>query len=181
MTAEADAVDVEVRESPIEGLGVFALRAFRPGERIRRVHIVREITEEAPLRPEAGEYYYHCSYPNGKMVLWGPPDRHYNHSCDPNAHQLEEGDGTREVSIVARREIAPGEEITVDYIVNTAGGNTWPCHCGAARCRGETVGDFFKLPLEQQIEYLPLLADWFVAAHRERVDALRRQAAAADP
>jgi SET domain-containing protein len=180
MPPEADERTVEVRASPIQGLGVYAVRAFEAGERIRRVNIVREITKAAPLRPELGEFVYHCAYPSGKMVLWGPPDRHYNHSCDPNAYQRELGDGREEVYIVARRPIAEGEEITVDYIVNTAGGNTWPCNCGSARCRGETVGDYFKLPLEVQIEYLPELADWFVAAHREQVEALRRQADSTD-
>lgn len=144
---------------------------------MRRVNIVREITEAAPLCPEAGERIEHCSYPSGKVVLWGFPDRHLNHSCDPNAYGLEEGDGSSVVSIVARRDIPAGEEITVDYNLNLTGGSSWPCHCGAARCRGATAGDFFELAQEQQIEYLPLLADWFVAKHRERVEALRRQAA----
>ena len=169
-------VDVEVKASPIQGLGAFAVRSYQPGERIRRVNIVREVTDEAPLRPEAGERIEHCAYPSGKVVLWGFPDRHYNHSCDPNAYELPEGDGAETVYIVVRRSIAAGEEITVDYSVNTAGGSSWPCHCGAARCRGETVGDFFELPRELQLEYLPLLADWFAARHRNRVDELRRLA-----
>lgn len=175
--SEMNQPGVEVRASPIQGLGVFAARAFRADERVRRVNIVREITEAAPLRPEAGERIEHCAYPSGKVVLWGSPDRHLNHSCDPNAYGLEEGDGSAVVYLVTRRAIRAGEEITVDYIVNTAGGSSWPCHCGVARCRGTTVGDFFQLAQEQQIEYLPLLADWFVAKHRERVEALRRQAA----
>ena len=176
MAGEPEATGVEVRESPVEGLGVFALRAFAPGERIRRVNIVREVTDATPLRPEAGERIEHCAYPSGKVVLWGYPDRHLNHCCDPNAYCLEEGDGSETVCLVARRAIAAGEEVTVDYNLNLSGGSSWPCHCGAARCRGETVGDFFKLPEEQQLEYLPLLADWFVARHRERVAALRRLA-----
>ncbi|MBI4570906.1 MAG: SET domain-containing protein [Chloroflexi bacterium] len=112
---------MEVRVSPIQGLGVFATRAFGTGEHIRRVNIAREITEAAPLRPEAGEHIEHCSYPSSKVVLWGFPDRHLNHSCDPNAYGLKEGDGSAVVYLVARRAIRAGEEITVDYIVNTAG------------------------------------------------------------
>jgi hypothetical protein len=161
--------NIEVRQSPIEGLGVFAKRTLRQGERIRRVNIVREVTAEEPLREDAGERAEHCAYPNGKVVLWGYPDRHVNHSCDPNAYELHEGDS---VYIVARRNIAPGQEITFDYNINMSGGDTWPCNCGAARCRGESVGDFFHLPQDQQREYRPLLADWFVATHRERIEAL---------
>ena len=48
--------DVEVKPSPIEGLGVFAARAFNAGERIRRINVVREITLESPIREELGEY-----------------------------------------------------------------------------------------------------------------------------
>jgi hypothetical protein len=116
----------------------------------------------------------HCAYPSGKVVLWGFPDRHVNHNCDPNAYAQEEGDGSQVVYVVARRAIESGQEITFDYNVNLSGGSSWPCRCGAARCLGETTGDYFRLPLERQIEYLPLLAGWFVAQHRQRVDALRR-------
>lgn len=117
----------------------------------------------------AGESTEHCSYPDGKVVLWGYPDRHVNHSCDPNAYQEEKGDGSAVVHIMARRAIRAGDEITLDYNVNR------PEVCpGADRCRGETIGDFFLLPGEHQLEYLPMLADWFVAKHRERVEALRR-------
>lgn len=161
--------DVEVRRSSIEGMGVFAVKPFGAGQRIRRVNVVREITAEEPLREDAGERIEHCGYPDGKVVLWGFPDRHVNHSCDPNAYELYEGES---IFIVARREIAAGEEITFDYNVNTSGGNSWPCRCGAARCRGESVGDFFSLPERQQSEYRPLLAAWFVDRHRDRLAAL---------
>jgi hypothetical protein len=68
---------------------------------------------------------------------------------------------------VARRNIQAGEEITCDYNINIIGGTSWPCHCRSNRCRGETIGDFFKLPLAIQQEYRPLLADWFVRRHPE--------------
>jgi SET domain-containing protein len=161
--------DVEVRHSPVEGLGVFSVKPFRAGQRIRRVNVVREITAEEPLREDAGERIEHCGYPDGKVVLWGFPDRHVNHSCDPNAYELYAGES---IFIVARRDIEAGEEITFDYNINTSGGNSWPCRCGAARCRGESVGDFFSLPEQQQSEYRPFLAEWFVNRHRDRLAAL---------
>jgi hypothetical protein len=105
----------------------------------------------------------------GKIVLLGPPDRHVNHSCDPNAYVLYEGDRS---FLVARRDIAVGQEITCDYNINITGGTAWPCHCGTARCTGTTVGDFFRLPVDIQREYRPLLAEWFVRAHRDRLRAL---------
>ena len=161
--------DVEARSSSIEGLGLFSRRSFGAGERIRRIHVVREVTPEAPLREDLGERADHCDYPDGRVVLIGPPDRNLNHCCDPNAYVLYEGGAA---FFVARRAIAPGEEITCDYAVNLVGGSAWPCRCGAPRCRGTVVGDFFALPAELQREYRPLLAPWFVRRHRERIERL---------
>ncbi len=167
---------VVVRPSPIEGLGLFAARPFPAGERIRRVNVVREITPEAPLRPDLGERQDHCDYPDGRVVLLGYPDRHTNHSCDPSAWVRYEGEGGQEAWLVARRPIAMGEEVTCDYSINVTGGSSWPCRCGAARCRGVTTGDFFSLPLAFQLEYRPLLAPWFVRRNREGVAALDAEA-----
>ncbi len=164
--------DVDLKPSPIEGLGVFAARSFRTGERIRRVNVVREVTRESAIREELDERVEHCAYPDGKVVLWGTPDRHVNHSCDPNAWLLYEGDVC---FLVARREVEPGDEITCDYNINIADGTAWPCNCGAGRCRGEVVGDFFHLPPQWQQEYRPLLAEWFVRRHRRRVAELDRE------
>jgi len=164
-------VDVEVRRSPIEGLGLFAAGPVRAGERIRRINVVREITADAPLREDLGERPDHCDYPDGRVVLLGYPDRHVNHSCDPSAWVRYEGEAAW---LVARRDIAAGAEITCDYNINISGGTSWPCRCGAARCRGVTDGDFFLLPQAIQREYRPLLADWFVRRHRDRVEAIDR-------
>lgn len=161
-----------VKESGIHGLGVFATRSFHAGERIRRVNIVREVTPDSPIQEELGERTDYCSYPDGRVVLWGFPDRHVNHSCDPNAYERYEGDSS---CLVARREIAAGEEITCDYNINIANGTAWPCKCGAGRCRGEVAGDFFRLPMQWQREYRSLLADWFVRRHRERLSVLDRR------
>jgi SET domain-containing protein len=161
--------DVEVKLSRIEGLGIFAARPFRAGERIRQVNVVRAITPEAPLRADLGERVDHCSYPDGRVVLIGFPDRHVNHSCDPNAWELYEGGSS---FLAARRGIVAGEEITIDYNINIANGTVWPCQCGAARCRGVVAGDFFLLPLDWQREYRPLLAEWFVRRHREQLAGL---------
>ncbi len=155
-------MDVEVRQSPIEGLGVFAAVPFLAWQCIREINVIREITDAAPLREDLGERIDHCDYPDGRVVLLGFPDRHINHSCDPNA--FVRYDGNR-CSLVARRDIDAGEEITCDYNINITGGTSWPCRCGAGRCRGETIGDFFKLPIAIQQEYRPLLADWFVQRH----------------
>ncbi len=170
--------DIAVRPSAIEGLGIFALRCFRAGERIAAVNVVREITPDAPVREDLGERVEHCAYPDGRMVLIAFPERHVNHSCDPNTYERFD-DGAS--CLVARREIAEGEEITIDYNINISGGTSWPCHCAAARCTGTVAGDYFLLPLERQREYRPLLAGWFVRRHRDRIDTLDSELLMVDP
>ena len=161
---------IEVRESAIEGLGVFALEEFKESDLVSTVNVVREITDSAPLRPECEEFYEHCAYPDGRVVLYGIPDRHLNHSCDPNAYEAYE----RGVAVIrARRSIQPADEVTIDYNINLAGGDSWPCACGAQRCRSETLGSYFCLPIDVQIEYLPFLADWFIERHRDQIDEIR--------
>jgi len=157
---------IEVKPSRIEGLGLFACRAFKKDSRIHRINVVREITAEAPLREELGERVDHCDYPDGKVVLIGFPSHNLNHSCDPNAYLWYKSD----VCFVrARRSIVVGEEITIDYNINISGGTAWSCRCGANRCPGKVVGDFFLLPPTIQDEYRPFLADWFVKQHAHRL------------
>ena len=167
-------MDVEVRHSDIEGSGVFASRSFTAGETIRVVNIVREITADAPLRPDRDEHVEHCNWhhPEGQVVLYGVPDRHYNHSCDPNAWERFVDDRPE---IVARRRISQGEEITIDYMINNGGGAPWPCNCGASRCRGMTSVSFFALPPDVQREYIPLLADWFVTRYSQELSDLDKR------
>lgn len=160
---------VAARSSGIEGLGLFALRPFAARESIHRIAIVREVTAATPLRPDRGERWDHCDYADGRVFLVGPPSRHVNHSCDPNAWVRYDRDAAW---LVARRAIAAGAEITCDYAINLVGGDVWPCHCGAARCRGQVDGDFFHLPFAFQVEYAPLLAPWFVRRHQGRLRTL---------
>jgi len=100
------------------------------------------------------------------------PERHINSCCDPNTF-VKTIDGIRHV--VARRPIRSGEELTYDYIIDCHGGIVWQCRCGSERCRGTIVSSFFELPLELQLEYLPLLNPWFIDEHREKVDALKNE------
>jgi SET domain-containing protein len=165
--------NVSVKPSPIEGQGVFAAVDFRKGERILAIDDSRVVTEDAPLRE--GEDPRHCDYlAAGRVVLMQPPERHINHSCDPNAY-VRTIDGVRYV--LALRDIAMGEEITYDYCINSGGDTVWRCNCGSERCRRMIHSDFFHLPRALQLEYLPLLDGWFVEEHREHVERLQRAAA----
>lgn len=160
-----------VRPSPIQGVGVFATRPFGSGERVLTIDDTRVVDQARPLLP--GESEDHCDHlADGTVVLIGLPERHINHACDPNVFVKTE-EGCRHV--VARREIAAGEELTYDYIIDCHDGDVWVCECRNARCRGTIVSSFFELPDPLLREYLPLLNPWFVAEHRERIDALRQR------
>ena len=72
-----------------------------------------------------------------------------NHSCDSNLWMADE------VTLVARRDIAADEELTVDYALHTIDPD-WeldgPCNCGSALCRGTVGGSDWRLA-EVQVRY----------------------------
>jgi uncharacterized protein len=72
-------------------------------------------------------------------------DENLNHSCDPNAWLADE------VTLVARRAIQPGEEITLDQGTWNfdEGEYIWDqdhCSCGAAPCRKTLTHNDWKRP-----------------------------------
>ncbi|HYX71649.1 MAG TPA: SET domain-containing protein-lysine N-methyltransferase [Nitrososphaera sp.] len=167
--------DVVVAESKIHGLGLFATRDFAEGEIILPIDDSRVVDEGHPLRPELGEYSYHCDYiAASKTILMRSPERHINSCCDPNTF-VKSVNGVRHV--VARRPIKASEEVTCDYIIDCHGGIVWQCNCGSSRCRGTIVSSFFELPLNLQVEYLPLLNEWFIEEHPDEIEVLLGRAA----
>ena len=169
-------VDVIARQSTIHGNGLFAARNFAAGEVILSIDDSRIVDDEHPLRSDLGEHQDHCDYLAGdRVVLMRSPEVYINSSCDPNGY-VKTINGTRYV--IARRLVRSGEEITYDYIINFHGGIVWDCTCGSPRCRGFVAASFFDLPLVVQLEYLPLLDEWFIAEHGAKIKALRKRAAA---
>lgn len=88
------------------------------------------------------------------------PFRYLNHSCTANAGLRHwgsiEADG---VAIVAYRQIARGEQLTLDYATistvydNSLSGIVWlmsPCLCGSPACRCE-IRSFHQLPPQEQL------------------------------
>ena len=167
-------VDVIVRESKINGIGVFAARDFAVGEIILTIDDSRIVDKEHPLRPELGEYNYHCDYlADGKVVYMRSPERYINSCCAPNVF-VKTIDDIRHV--VALKPIKANDELTCDYIIDCHGGIVWQCNCGSEKCRKTIVSSFFELPVEKQIEYLPLLNSWFIEEHCEKVEKLQKYA-----
>lgn len=96
------------------------------------------------------------------------PRCYLNHACDPNAI------GTERDAIVALRDIAPDEEITIDYRWNAYddGTGVWvmDCACDPARGSHTVIGDFFALPpatQERYLEFTPrFMRDMYALRHR---------------
>lgn len=164
-------MSVHAANSPIHGTGVFSSDRFSAGQVVLRIDDSRVVTEADPLDPDKDEFEYHCDYlAGGMVVLMKHPERSINHRCDPNTY-IRTIAGDRYV--VALRTIRPGDEITYDYCINGDGDTAWTCSCDSPTCRKHLLSGFFHLPEEVQARYLTLLDDWFVAEHRDEVNALK--------
>ena len=160
---------VVVKESKIQGKGVYTVENIENGDFVLDIDDSHVVTNPSELTEEQNEY--DCDYlANGKVVLMQPPEKFINHSCDPTTY-VKTINGVRKV--LAMRDIKNGEEITYDYSMNGDNEGTFVCHCGSKNCRGVYQGNFFKLPKDVQIKYLPYLDNWFVDEHRTKIAKLQ--------
>jgi SET domain-containing protein len=160
--------NVEARNSRIQGVGLFALRDFDVGEIILEYDDSDVVRDLSSLTEHDWEFNTDF-LENGKVVWQKEPERSKNHSCDPNSYD-KTIDGVRK--LVAMRHIKSGEEITGDYVMNGYNDGTFECHCGSENCRKTYQGNFFKLPRDLQIKYLPYLEEWFKNEHRQEIESL---------
>ena len=105
---------LRVGEAAGRGRGVFAARAFRAGDVIERAPVV--VFPRALVRPLEGSvldsYWFWWDEQHNAMGL-GCASL-YNHACPANA-RFERDIAAQQLVFVAVREIAAGEEITVNY------------------------------------------------------------------
>ena len=140
-----------VRQSPIHGKGVFALRLIHKGTRIIEYKGERISHEEADARYSE----LHANSPhtmlfivNDEIVIdatrRGNSARWINHSCAPNCEIADDED---RIFIDAARDIRPGEELSYDYNLQIGERHTaaakreHACFCGARACRGTMLGE----------------------------------------
>lgn len=136
----------EIRESPMQGLGAFAIQRIPAGVRLIEYAGERLTPAEAEARyPEVpGERHHTYLFAIDDDVVVdaavnGNDARFINHSCDPNCDAVFDDD---RIWIDTIRNIEPGEELAYDYAYVLAERHTpaakrrYPCHCGSAKCRG---------------------------------------------
>jgi SET domain-containing protein len=129
---------VEARPSPIQGLGLFATRAFAAGERLV-AYTGRPCS--APPAHEPGKPVYALELRPGLWLDGDTPDnlaRHANHSCRPNAELVCPPDSA-EAWLIASGPIPKGAEITFDYGFSLADSLLHPCRCGQPDCVGRII------------------------------------------
>jgi SET domain-containing protein len=138
---------LRVRNSAIQGKGVFATRRIRKGQRI--IEYTGEIIDSAE---EERRGYDDEAMSRHHTFLFkiddeytidatrrGSMARFINHSCDPNCEAVWED---RRIYIEAIRNIQPGVELCYDYAYEHEGRLTkkdkelYLCRCGSNNCRG---------------------------------------------
>jgi SET domain-containing protein len=132
-----------VRESSIQGRGLFALESFSKGEIvcIKGGHIfnrqtLQQVTESlGPAEIQIAE-----------DLFIGPLDEHEregsmifsNHSCEPNI-------GVQgQIVFVALRDIEAGEELTHDWATTDDDTYEMECNCEAKACRKVITGQDWR-------------------------------------
>jgi hypothetical protein len=160
--------NIQVQDSRIKGRGVFATAPMATGSVILRIDDSVVIRPDDPVLSKLiGAEPDPCDYlPDGTVILLQEPERCINHSCDPNVYVYSVG---KIRFVLAMRDIAPGEELVLDYAINQVNGDWLDCLCGSPRCRGRHQPDFFLLPATRQLEYLPYLTLSFVQAHEGKI------------
>ena len=155
----------EVRESPIQGRGLFAKHAIARGEivAVKGGHVLTraewtelerslgpaeiQISEDLVIAPVGAEER------PGAML-------YSNHSCDPNI--AIQG----QIVLVAMRNIAAGEELTHDWATTDDGDYELECRCASPRCRRVITGkDWMKRELQEKYQ------GWFCWFLQRKIDA----------
>lgn len=138
---------VEVRYSPISGRGLFTSENILAGAVVATLagRLVDAEELHRLLRAAMREHRYLDTVnieADVHLILPADAPIHYgNHSCDPTIWHA------GAYTLVARRDLTPDTELTVDYATQTAEPEfRMPCNCGAPDCRAVVTGVDWQLP-----------------------------------
>jgi SET domain-containing protein len=127
---------LKVKKSNIYGKGCFALEHLPARKKIENyagelIKGSRKI--QARIQKQAESAIKIITLDDNTAIdgaVGGNETAYINHSCDPNAFiRIVPG---QKVAVFARRDIRPGEELTIDY---RDPDHPEVCHCGASNCR----------------------------------------------
>lgn len=141
---------IEVKPSRLGGMGMFATTHIKEGETV--VIWGGALFTEAEIaagkaKPGSVAAVDEGVYLAGTADKIGDLSDYMNHSCDPNVWMSDA------VTLVARRDIAAGEELTADYALWEADEEwivPWECNCGAPDCRKRITGKDWRLKTLQE-------------------------------
>ena len=137
---------IEFRTSHISGNGMFARDPFKKGEVVCIVGGVVMTDAEFEAFQAIHRIYNAIQIDDSLHLVEDPEvtrtlEGSMNHSCDSSAWMADEA------TLVARRDVQAGEEVTVDYALFTTQSN-WMldarCHCGSPDCRRIITGDDWR-------------------------------------
>ena len=168
MTGSYRSSKTEVRVSPIDGQGLFAVRPIGKGEvvAVKGGHILdakalRAVEAQiADSFIRIGDGFFIGALRRGEVKA---NKLYLNHSCNPNL-------GIRgEITFVAMRSIRAGEELTYDWAMEDTGQTPLDCRCGAKNCRGRITGSDWRIPALRK-----RYAGYFSAYIAEKIKTTKR-------
>ncbi len=128
--------EIELRERGAKGLGLVALALIVSGEIVweqteEQEYFSNQELEELPI--EKARLAYWDNEAQAFAIGINDPSNYMNHSCQPNLGW--KGEHT----LVAIKNILPGEEVTYDYATSDYEGingqSQMVCLCGSDQCR----------------------------------------------
>ncbi|MCA9347648.1 SET domain-containing protein-lysine N-methyltransferase [Candidatus Saccharibacteria bacterium] len=137
--------DIEIKESPIQGKGLFTKVPIKKRQQIwiskgeepveENIYTKEEFKDFQKWCIENGKQWDSVSLPDGTIKAAvsdraNHPENYGNHSCEPNMGK----------NHVALRNIEAGEELTVDYTQFSDKDWSMECNCGAKSCKGVVKG-----------------------------------------
>ena len=128
--------ELTIKNSAIEGLGLFAIKDIKANSFIGATHIRDEQFENKYIRTPLGGFYNHSNDPTVmRMVSDSLPTLKFGDQIDPNANakKLKDGKNDREnlfynlneksdakyMFLVSCKDIKAGEELTANYNLYT--------------------------------------------------------------